>query len=400
MRAPILFPALLSACFELQIDVGTSEPADPQNTQVQTNPGLPEFDIDLFVANLDEKFADVAGAQLVVIEDGRLHEAWPVGNATWAPDPEGDVALDMDERMTVASVSKFIGTIALMDVLEAEGIDVDEPIRPYLPPTWRDAVHPDHDLGSNWAVTFEGLLTMDTALAFPSGGSTSPGRHSSNAEMLQALSSPAAPGRWGSYQNGNFTLLRILIGELVYDLDETAPGYTDELVAQVYEDHLNDNVFEPLGIPSVGHVRPAGSVSRAYQYPIDTGFSDGSGNVGWLPSDRWPVTAGSTELYLTALELAEVSAYFAHDDAGTLLSVEQRETMLDLELGLTESVTGVHGRYPSKQGGRGPDGSSRGYRSRVMFYPNGVEAVVITNSYVTALGPWLRDAFDDAWVTP
>ncbi|MEO0605445.1 MAG: serine hydrolase domain-containing protein [Myxococcota bacterium] len=395
-----LAPLLATACFDGLLDVQINLPDDDAPTQV-AEPELPVFDIDRLVDNLDDAFADTAGAQIVVVEDGQLYEAWAIGNAVYAPDPEGDVPMDLDERMTISSVSKFIGTIALMDLLEAEGIDVDEPIRPYLPPTWRNAMHPDHFAGgSPFVVTFEGLLTKDTALAFPTGsGGASPGRHASNDEMLQALTAPAAPGRWGSYQNGNFTLLRVLVGELAYDLDETSDVY-DDLSSEVYADHLNQWIFGPLGIDPVGHVRPPGAVSRAYRFPFDPGFTDATGALGWLPRDRWPVTAGSTELYMTAVELAEVVAFFRHDAGELLLSEAQRDNVLDLELGLTESVDGDHGRYPSKQGGRGPDGSTRGYRSRVMFYPNDVEVVVITNSYVTSLGPWLRDAYDDAWVTP
>ena len=69
------------------------------------------------------------------------------------------------------------------------------------------------------------------------------------------------------------------------------------------------------------------SGSRGHQNPFDPNFVDSNGRLGWKPSDRWPLPAGSSDMYLDAMELAEVVAYFRHDDTGTILSEDQRDTI-------------------------------------------------------------------------
>jgi hypothetical protein len=98
------------------------------------------------------------------------------------------------------------------------------------------------------------------------------------------------------------------------------------------------------------------------------------------------------------MDLAKVLSFFQHDESGLIISSTQRELILENELGLIESMTGTEGRYQSKGGTRGADGQARALRSRVIFYPNGVEAVLLINSNFTKMGTILQDSFDDAWV--
>ena len=98
------------------------------------------------------------------------------------------------------------------------------------------------------------------------------------------------------------------------------------------------------------------------------------------------------------MDLAKVLAFFKHDQSETIISKKQRESILNSELGLTESIDGTHGNYLSKGGLRGADDCcSRALRSRIMIFPNGVEAVLLTNGNNTTLGSTLRDSYDNAW---
>ena len=240
---------------------------------------------------------------------------------------------------------------------------------------------------------------METGLAFPFTN-WSPGSMPTASEMMDALSAPADPIRYGVYQNGNFTMIRVLMCEMALEVPFAPTADYDEDCSQAYEDYINTEIFGALGISDVGHTKAAGDPTRAHQFPFDPTFIDGNGDVGWDPSDSFPQNAGSGGLYLSSMDLAEVIAFFRHDNAGTLLSEATRDVVLDQELGLTETVTGDHGSYYSKAGTRGPDNCcSRALRSRFMMYPNGVEAVVLTNSNATGLGSVMRDAFDDAWGT-
>lgn len=370
----------------------------------QLCPGTAEFDIDLFVEYLEAGLGDTAGYEIAVNRNGNLYLSEGKGSSIYPGDPGGAIAMQDTTRMNVASVSKFIGTIALMQVMEKHNIGIDEPIYDYLPARWQAAMHTDHyDIGSPYMVRFENMLRMETGIAFP-GTNWSPGIMPTTTEMLQGISQPAAPNRVGVYQNGNFTLIRVLIGELEYGLDDSATDYNEQ-TTDAYFDYIKKNIFDKLGIHppmSADAVNDyyAGTFTRAHQWPFDDTFKDGDGNVGWGATSDPTLNGGSGGLVLSSLDLAEVAAYFKHDESGLIISAAQRDQILDNELGLIESTTGEHGRYQSKGGTRGPEaGTNRALRSRVMFFPNGVEAVVLTNSNITNLGTLLRTSFDDAWVS-
>jgi CubicO group peptidase (beta-lactamase class C family) len=225
--------------------------------------------------------------------------------------------------------------------------------------------------------------------------------------MLQALRADPVPNRVGTYQNGNFTLIRVLIGEIVYQLDETSAAYATECTEKYFE-YIDQNIFSKLNLDcpaSVAEVNAYYNTTTypwAYQHPFNAVFSNpADGSLGWGHSNSPYRNGGSAGLMLSALDIAKIMAYFKHDDAELIISEARRNNILEFELGLTESTTGEHGRYPSKGGTRGPDDCcDRAIRSRIMFFPNNVEAVIITNSDHTGLGVLLRDAFDASWLSP
>ena len=132
---------------DLPFATDPDEPDGPNPaTQLQTN--VPTFDLDGFVANLQAELDDdYAGVQAVVIDNGQLYASWASGNAIYSPNAQGDIAMTVDNRQNVASVSKFIGTIALMQVLQDQGIGVEQPIHQLLAGPSEDD-HPPRPLRS------------------------------------------------------------------------------------------------------------------------------------------------------------------------------------------------------------------------------------------------------------
>jgi CubicO group peptidase (beta-lactamase class C family) len=363
----------------------------------------PQFDIDLFIENVRNNLDQVAGYQLVVNRDGNLYDSFAEGFSIYDVDPGGPVAMTVNTRLNVASVSKFIGTIALMQVLEKHNIGIEQPIHSYLPGSWKTLVHPDHfDAGSNYKVRFKNLLSMETGIQFTGASNWSPGDMPTTLEMLSALILPADPSRWGVYQNGNFTLIRVLIGEIEYNLSASAPDY-DLVCAETYFKYIKENIFDKLNLNPPMSVTDVNSYylanfTRAHQWPFDDSFRDGNNNLGWGATSNPQNNGGSGGLVLSAMDLANVLAFFQHDQNSLIISETQRDLVLENELGLIESINGEHGRYQSKGGTRGPSSDSRALKSRIIFYPNGVEAVLLSNSNITGLGTILRKSFDDAWV--
>jgi CubicO group peptidase (beta-lactamase class C family) len=371
------------------------------NGDILCNPA-PQFNIDLFINNLEAELEDVAGYQLAVNQGGNLFYSNSNGFSIYNVDPGGPISMTVNTRMNVASVSKFIGTIALMQVLEKHNISIEQPIHNYLPDEWKSITHTDHfDAGSPNLIRFRNLLRMETGLPF-TGTVWSPGIMPTTQQMIRALIQPALANRWGVYQNGNFTLIRVLIGEIEFNLDENAVDY-DQVCTDKYFTYIKLNIFDkldlnpPMSVDEVNNYY-TGNFTRGHQWPFDDTFRDGNNNLGWGATSNPSLNGGSGGLVLSAMDLAKVLSFFQHDESGLIISSTQRELILENELGLIESMTGTEGRYQSKGGTRGADGQARALRSRVIFYPNGVEAVLLINSNFTKMGTILQDSFDDAWV--
>ena len=372
----------------------------------------PQFNIELLIQNINDAMTDqagpVAGYQLVVNDQGNLYYSKATGKSVYEADPGGPIAMTVNTRMNVASVSKFIGTIALMQVLEKHGIGINELLYSYLPQSWKGMIHSDHRaVNSPYKITLRNMLRMETALAFE-GGNWSPGIMPTTDQMLTALSKPADPTRWGIYQNGNFTLIRVLIGELEYNLNPSDPDYNDK-TADAYFDYIKKNIFDKLGlhppmsVSEVNDYYSTNTFTHAYQYPFDIMFRDAANNLGWAATSDPTINGGSGGLVFSSMDLARVMAYFKHDNTGTIISSAQRDVILDDKnlLGLIESANGEHGVYPSKGGTRGPEsGTNRALRSRFMLYPNGVEAILLCNSNIPNMGTILKESFDNAWIDP
>jgi len=384
-----------------------------EDESTQLCPGV-EFDIDVFVEEVSKRMNDpanpVSGYQFVVSRNGNLYHDEAGGVSVHANDPNGPIAMTVDTRMNVASVSKFIGTIALMQVLEKEGISLQANVIDYLPPSFQAAAHPDFsDIGKQAYLTFEKLLTMETAIVFP--GSTPPsGDMQTEAQMLQGLSNRPDVNREGTYQNGNFTLIRVLIGELVYDLPDTTADYSTACTDRYFE-YIKENIFDPLGIyppmsaQSVDLYYDVTVYTLGYRFPFDENWTHpDDGTLGWVHYSNPYRNGGSGGLILSSMDIARVAAFFRHDPNETIISETQRDRILELELGLTESISNTAGtqRFQSKGGTRGPENEPgrRALYSNLMFFPNGIETVLMTNCRLSTLRTILRDSYEAAFVNP
>ncbi len=365
----------------------------------------PQFSAEEFVIQIESRLdeAPIIGYQFAVNQGGNLYDELSKGLARHEDDPGGPVSINETTRFNTASIAKFVSAILLLNALEDNDISLDWDFTDYLPPSWHDQLDPDHQY------TFKELLTHQTAIDFlnPTGVSQSPGSVHSEANLLRALVAPPDPGLLGTYQNGNFNLVRVLIGEIVYNLDEDPSGnYATECTDKYFE-YLEQKIIFPLSLtcPSNADEMIAYYNSTpypyAYQYPFNEDFTDDEGALGWAHSNNPYISSGAAGLMFSALDIAEIAAQFRHNDGGLLISPLGRDNILEFELGLYNSLSGENGRYQCKRGTRGPDTCcSRAIQSVLMFFPNGVEAVIVTNSRHNSLHTVLRDAYDASWVNP
>ena len=379
--------------------------------------GAPVFDAELFATYISEamnsNFSPTVGYQFAIAQNGDVvHSEWG-GYAIHPSDLNGGgpnglgmggVVWTEDMPMNIASVSKMFGAAVMLRVLNDEGIDPHDPILPYLPQTWQDTtLHPDlFTPGSPKELTFAKLMLHQTAInRYNAAGEVIHGSMPSEEEMLQALMAPPTTGN--GYKNINFTLLRVLIVEMVYGLDETAPDYAT-LCTDLYYTFLRGYFFEPIELDCRASeaefqaVLESNERTWAYQQPFNPGFRDGENHLGWEYGNIYAYkNAGSGGMTMTATEIVQFMS--ALRQTTTILS-DQGSDMLFNEYGLDASRDGDYGRYQAKGGTKGPDNSasSRALRSMAMFFPNGVEAVLLTNSNHDNLSEILQVGYDFAWV--
>ena len=193
----LLFGLILWSCAK-------EENNDNQNLCDQT----PVFNIDVFkdeiLKTLDDPANAMSGYQLVISQSGNLVHSITKGVARHAKDRGGEVLLTENTKLNIASVSKFIGTMALMKALDDNNISVNNNLTNYLPESWKPLIHSDFKNFTKPAyLRFSDILTMNTAINFV-GSIPDPGDMLTEAQMLTSLQNAPTTNRIGVYQNGNF----------------------------------------------------------------------------------------------------------------------------------------------------------------------------------------------------
>ncbi|RKZ10721.1 hypothetical protein DRQ32_06855 [bacterium] len=392
----------------LFLGFGGCDDDDKNNNLVQ-----PGFDIDLMVSNLEAALdGAVMGYAFSVARDGNHYASRSGGYARhpldYPLDTTNGIAMSPTMRVNVASVSKVVGAVALMRVLQEKGISPLTPIHNHLPPSWKPLVHADHfDAGSQYKVDFRKLMRMETGIQYP-GSSVSPGAMSSNAQMLSALQISADPSRWGAYQNGNYCLIRVLIGEIEFDLDETDVNYAQNC-ADAYVQFINDKLFNPIGVSNVLGTYLDRYPPMSYESASIVGHTKDTctGYFGLAASDGTINNSGSGGLRLSSMGIANFLAYFMHAPDQMGVDVDTRDYILDHYLGFTSTPSydsPAHGSTPyyAKAGAfTAFDGTcvqaGRAHRScSMVFAETGVEVGLILNSPGSVCNE-IRDAYDAAW---
>ncbi|MEV4295299.1 serine hydrolase domain-containing protein [Microbispora rosea] len=186
-----------------------------------------------------------------------------------------------DTPMAVASVSKSFTALAVMQLAEKGKVALDQPVRRYLP----EFTMADPRAAK---ITVRQLLNQTSGMAdsaFHEKSLPQPETLQGAVARLRTAGLAADPGTVFSYHNTNYQVAARLV--------EVVGG-------RPFADHLDANVFEPLGMrhsttvdtdrdlpgSARGHLYVLG---RAVALPEPTGFGNGSGGVLSTAGDmaRW-----------------------------------------------------------------------------------------------------------------
>jgi D-alanyl-D-alanine carboxypeptidase len=307
-------------------------------------------------------------------------------------------------RVNIASISKTLTAVAVLQLLEKNGLSVDDPVGPWLPDDWDKA----YGFDNPQFISFYDLLThrsglKQTVVAIEAFDAEFKALDKVKWDGLEAVVAYGTmPNFYGhfAYSNINFALFRLIIPAL-WKASGEGPDF-DELnetdAAALYESYMAENLFIPVGINQAAcHEFWLGYPALYYNFyePEEEGAEAGN----------WTLSCGSGGWYLSAHNLANLMANIRYNDA--ILSPAMRTLMDEHKLGWSSSWSqnGDHGLYLAHAGALYFDdaefGDRREMQGCVMKFPIHVEAVLLVNSSVKHnILPCdkLAAAFDAAWV--
>jgi len=273
-------------------------------------------------------------------------------------------------RSFIASVTKAITAVALLQLLESKNISLHDPIHSWLPKTW--VLGPGFD-----QITYYQLLRHETGLKqiFNDLSPEAADNWGNDWEGLKwIVENGATPGDVAQYKNANYALMRILIMKLW----RTTPGAEQPGILYPnhagfwYMDYVKRHIFEPSG------VAPGASCSATdmYQAQARAYNVNEPEQPGGLSESSSQHCGGHVGLRLSAVDLVRI-AY--HLQNGGLLSRFQRYNMDRYQLGWRSRV-GVKGGFAYSHGGDWDLGNGNAYHACIMKLPNKTVASLVVNS--------------------
>lgn len=184
--------------------------------------------------------AGLPGASLLVLQDGKLVEQQAFGGYT------------LDTVVPIASASKWMSGAAIMSLVDDGLIDLDVPIRTYLP----EATGPSGDITMRQLMSFTSGLEYDERI--PCYNDLSKTLAQCNSEILQ-LPLLGKPGTGYRYTGTHL---------------HVAAGVAEAVTGQTFEQIFQERIAQPLGMTHTsyvvrvvpasapdGHPTPAGSAT-------------------------------------------------------------------------------------------------------------------------------------------
>lgn len=362
----------------------------------QPVPQGPKFNINKFEQNLID-YVTFSGNQPVgwaytISENGQLKKWNSYGKSRTAVD--GNENLLMSKEINIASISKFYTAIAVMQLLEANNLNIESKISSWLPNSWNK--------GPGVAeLSFKDLLKHESGLS-------SVNTDFDNTLGYQGLKNCIQTGvinnKTRNYLNVNFALFRVLIPSL-WSNRPGSPNINiedDANTQTTYLQYMQQNIFGRIHLQNVGCDPESRETSTLYYNNSDP---QNNKNGTWYGS--WNNKCGGGGYFMSTLEIAAVNAYFEHTEV--LLSDNIKEIMKTHRIGMDLGQGGTieqHGKYYGK-GGSISNTPGQGILGQIAMFPvNGIDCVVIMNSQGntfkdgndgTRLDLMIYKAYNDAW---
>ncbi|RAX43982.1 serine hydrolase [Arthrobacter sp. AQ5-06] len=259
------------------LGAGTPAPAPPDSAKSgPANPGPTYAALDSFLQDQVDAVGIPGAAVAVVVDGAQVHSA-AFGSADDSGRP-----LTSQTPVLLASTSKSLTAIAVMQQVEAGRLRLDEPVQTYLP--WFTL----NDSRSS-AITVRHLLHQTSGMsskdtAFEASDAQGPEALEAGVRALAGSPLAGEPGAAFHYASANFNILGLLV---------------QTVSAQQFGDYMEQHVFGPL---KMAHSHPTQSAARTDN--AAAGYSRWFGSF-WHQTEVPAPTTGmpSSTLYASAEDL-------------------------------------------------------------------------------------------------
>jgi CubicO group peptidase (beta-lactamase class C family) len=365
---------------------GSPRPADPTVEDMPPtpagSPALPTFDgviANWVVAN------SLAGAQVVVAQDGRIVYARAYGQA----DVYSGAPVRVDSRFRIASLSKPLAAVAVMQLVEQGRLSLDQPVFPFLRPILALPVGPDPRTATitvrellNHSSGFDGALDPffnDDTKVIAQFGPTGPPSCVATAAWFLTFPLHDDPGTKRNYTNMNYCLIGLLI---------------QAVTGQSYERYIDDHVLAPRGVSDmrvagtrdlqpldVNHVTPpAAAIGGGY-------FMEALGAAG-----NWLGTATDMVRFLDGLDPAHPGPMLVSPATAALMKARPSYDPETVYWGLGLEMFDNGAAY-------GHTGSLANSRTMMMHRSDGITWAIMVNGRIKDHPTELRNVMEAALAT-
>ncbi len=340
------------------------------------------------------------GYSIVVNQDGNWVDTFSFGWAYQNASNGSYAGMHVNQEINVASVSKTITAVGVLQLLKKNNLNIDSTIGKWLPAYWNAAPAIRN-------LTFSELLTHSSGIS-----ESNTGYDSLKATVARGLDNPAKP--FDVYANSNFALFRAIIPYLkdrnaaIAKENSMVPGNTsgfETWMSQEYVKYMQENVFTPIGLTNVT-CTPTANTAMAFNEniggPVDVVITATNGD--WLNS------CGGGGYYLSVLEMARFQAYLANTDV--LLDQTQRSLMRSKLLGWDNEDSPItdKGQAYGKDGAlfwdlnndQTENSPEAGLQTFIMQFPNKIELSLVVTSIPGTFRTFssrVRNAYNSSWET-
>lgn len=255
-------------------------------------------DLDTLKTNLSHEFDDnFVGYAFAIARNGAIRRA---GAGGWARIPgDGRKPMGTYTRQNVASVSKTISAIAVLQLLEANAMNINDPVAPFLPEDWPRG--PGFRVGEIDGITFGHLLAHTSGLNQRFLQLERKGQHEPWGNDWDGLRFVVRKGVNKSligdysYKNANYALMRILVPKLWESALNTSWIINADNAGPLFMWYVGEHIFRPAGVTGASCKEPAGALHGA-GYDVTNPQGPGAlwnlddvdcgGHAGWHLSAR------------------------------------------------------------------------------------------------------------------